>query len=53
MRRVTRAAYYMLFVPLGLVYRLVGRGNRELRIDRNAASYWSESRSYGDMRRPR
>ena len=32
--------FFGVFVPLGLVFRLIGRDPLAKRIDRNAASYW-------------
>ncbi len=33
-------AFYGVIVPLGLVFRLIGRDALQLKIDRNAESYW-------------
>ncbi|MGQ0633601.1 MAG: SxtJ family membrane protein [Planctomycetaceae bacterium] len=32
--------YFAVFVPIGLVFRLIGRDALELRRDSNATSYW-------------
>jgi hypothetical protein len=34
------ALYYLLFVPVGIGFRLIGRDALERRIDRSASSYW-------------
>lgn len=36
--------YWLLFVPTGLVFRLMGRDALERRIDRSASSYWQHKR---------
>jgi len=33
-------AFYGVMVPLGLIFRLIGRDALQLKIDRNAESYW-------------
>ena len=34
--------YYLVFTPIGLIMRLLGRDPMERRLDRSAASYWVE-----------
>ncbi len=34
--------YYLVFTPIGLIMRLVGRDPMERRFERQAASYWVE-----------
>jgi ABC-type uncharacterized transport system permease subunit len=43
------ALYYLVFTPLGLLFRAIGRDPLALRA-RGAHSYWSEHRSSGDPR---
>ena len=37
---VLLAAFYGVIVPVGLLFRLIGRDALQLKIDRRAASYW-------------
>jgi len=34
------AVYYLLITPLGLIMRLIGRDKLQMRLDKDAASYW-------------
>ncbi len=40
--------YYLVFTPIGLIMRLLGRDPMERRLDRSAASYWVEHDPAGD-----
>ncbi len=40
--------YYLVFTPIGLIMRLVGRDPMERRFDRQAASYWVEHDPSGE-----
>ena len=33
--------YFGMFLPLGIVFRLMGRDALKLKLDRNASSYWN------------
>ena len=37
------AIFYLVFVPLGLIFRLKGRDELQRRLDPDAQSYWIES----------
>ncbi len=37
---VLAAVYYLLFTPMGLVFKLIGRDALERRFDRQSESYW-------------
>ncbi len=37
---VLAAVYYLLFTPMGLVFKLIGRDALERRLDRESATYW-------------
>jgi hypothetical protein len=41
---VLLAIFYGVFVPLGLVFRLIGRDALERRLDRSASTYWQPKR---------
>lgn len=43
--------YFLLFTPVGLVMRLLGRDAMERRFDRDARSYWVEREPAGDTER--
>ncbi len=36
--------FYGLFVPLGLIFRLIGRDALQRKLDRGASSYWQRKR---------
>jgi hypothetical protein len=40
-------AYYLVFVPVGLAFRLIGRDVLHLKIDRSATTYWHEKKRPG------
>ncbi len=40
--------YYLVFTPIGLTMRLLGRDPMERRFDRSAASYWVEHDPAGE-----
>ncbi len=37
---VLAAVYYLLFTPMGLIFKLIGRDALERRFDRQSESYW-------------
>lgn len=37
---VLAAVYYLLFTPMGLIFKLIGRDALERRFDRQSATYW-------------
>lgn len=39
-RLILAIAFYMVFCPIGLVMRLIGRDRMRRRFDREAATYW-------------
>ena len=43
--------YYLLFTPIGLIMRALGRDSMERRIDRQAKTYWIEHRPGKDVGR--
>jgi hypothetical protein len=43
-------AYFVVVVPVGLVFRLLGRDPLALKIDRRAASYWQAKKQPRDVR---
>jgi hypothetical protein len=44
------AAFFLVIVPLGLAFRLMGRDALQLKIDRSAASYWQVKQQPKDVR---
>jgi hypothetical protein len=43
-------AFYLVIVPVGLLFRLVGRDVLQLKIDRGAATYWQPKKRPFDVR---
>jgi hypothetical protein len=43
-------AFCLVFVPVGLAFRLIGRDALQLRIDRGAATYWQAKKQPGGAR---
>lgn len=43
--------YYLVFTPIALVFKLIGRDALERKIDKNAKTYWVEHRTGGDPQR--
>ena len=43
--------FYLVFTPVSLVFRLIGRDALQRRFDRSAVSYWVPRESRPDMRR--
>ena len=48
---VMGAMYYLVFTPVALVFRLVGRDPLDRKIDPQASSYWLARRQTTDMER--
>jgi hypothetical protein len=44
------AAYFGVIVPVGLFFRLIGRDAMQLKIDRNAATYWQPKKQPAGVR---
>lgn len=38
------AIYFLVFLPIGLAFRIVGRDNLQLRTDRTAITYWQSKK---------
>ncbi len=53
MTRLLSLLYALVVTPLGVAGRPWSARARELRIDRDAATYWRVSAPYSDLRRPR
>ena len=47
---VLSLAFFLVVVPLGLVFRLFGRDPLQLKIDRKVSSYWQPKKQPRDMR---
>ena len=47
---VLSLAFFLVIVPLGLVFRLFGRDPLQLKLDRFAATYWQPKRQPRDVR---
>ena len=47
---VLSLAFFVVVVPVGLVFRLFGRDPLQLRIDRNASTYWQSKKQPRDVR---
>ncbi len=47
---VLSLAFFAVVVPVGLVFRLIGRDPLQLKIDRGAASYWQPKKQCRDVR---
>lgn len=47
---VLSLAFFVVVVPVGLVFRLCGRDPLQLRIDRSASTYWEPKKRAGDAR---
>ncbi len=47
---VLSLAFFMVFVPVGLVFRLFGRDPLQLRMDRNASTYWQPKKPSRNVR---
>lgn len=43
--------YYLVFTPIALVFRVIGRDALQRRIDKGAKTYWVEHRTGGDPTR--
>jgi hypothetical protein len=43
-------AFFLVVVPMSLVFRLIGRDPLQLKIDRDARSYWQPKKQPGDVR---
>ena len=47
---VLSLAFYVVVVPVGLIFRLFGRDPLQLRIDRNTSTYWQSKKQPRDVR---
>ena len=47
---VIGAMYYLVFTPIGLLFRLMGKDSLRLRFDPNAGSYWIPREPPGSMK---
>lgn len=47
---VLSLAFFLVFVPVGLVFRLFGRDPLQLKIDRSAGTYWQPKKQARDVR---
>ena len=47
---VLSLAFFVVIVPVGLVFRLFGRDPLQLKIDRGAGTYWQPKRQPRDVR---
>ncbi len=47
---VLSLAFFVVFVPVGLVFRLFGRDPLQLKIDRSAGTYWQPKKQARDVR---
>ena len=47
---VLSLAYFLVVVPVGLVFRLFGRDPLQLKIDRGAGTYWQSKKQPRDVR---
>jgi len=47
---VLSLVFFVVVVPVGLVFRLFGRDPLQLRIDRNASTYWQSKKQPRDVR---
>ena len=47
---VLSLAFFVVIVPVGLVFRLFGRDPLHLKIDRGAGTYWQPKKQPGDVR---
>jgi hypothetical protein len=45
------AVYFLVLTPVGLFFRLIGRDELKLRIDRSAGTYWRKHRRVANKRR--
>lgn len=45
------AVYYVVFVPIGLIFRLIGRDAMHRKLDRSAVTYWQVKQQPSDVRR--
>lgn len=43
-------AFFVVVVPVGLLFRLFGRDALQLRMDRSASTYWQPKKHPGDVR---
>ena len=43
-------AFFLVVVPVGLLFRLIGRDPLQLKIDRTAGTYWQEKKQPRDVR---
>jgi hypothetical protein len=48
---VMAAIYYLVFTPIALVFKLIGRDALNRKIEKSAKSYWVERRTGGDPQR--
>ena len=47
---VLSLAFFLVVVPVGLVFRLFGRDPLQLKIDRSAGTYWQPKKQPRDVR---
>ena len=48
---ILAAVYFVIFTPISLVFRLMGRDALKRRFDPDAETYWAPHRPAGDVRR--